>query len=217
MAMSLLVKVHAFESHAFQSIFHVSYILRLTHVISRVSAVVSLAKLNHKHTIFRQSIEQRINEFIILVKVSHNFDKLIRIQRIHNNDIKQLLLNIILLPIAVREPPKRVLERHVRPRIVKARIRIAPLHIRTVRPLRQMLPTKSHQLPVNLHHLHPFDGLVLQHLAQRGALASSDNGHPLGIGVGQHGGMNQRLVVRGVSVAAALLNSIEEKNFLRLG
>ena len=63
---------------------------------------------------------------------------------------------------------------------------------------------------VDLDHGCPLDGPVLEDLPQRGALAAADDGDAAGMGVGEHAGMDQGLVVGLVAVQGGLHHPVQE-------
>ena len=98
--------------------------------------------------------------------------ELIRIKRVHDDDIKLLFRGRRLAPVpreTIQETSKHVLDHDPRPRFVEARSRVPPLYVRAVVPLRQVLPAQVHQLPVDLHHRHLLHRVVPEHLAEGGA------------------------------------------------
>ena len=112
--------------------------------------------------------------------------ELIRIKRVHDDDIKLLFRGRRLAPVpreALHEPPECILDHDPHPRVVKARSRVPPLYVGSVVPLQQVLPAQVHQLPVNLHYRCLLDHVMPERLAEDGALTPANDRHSPGVGV----------------------------------
>mmetsp|Transcript_31667 Transcript_31667/g.66341 ORF Transcript_31667/g.66341 Transcript_31667/m.66341 type:complete len:253 (+) Transcript_31667:3788-4546(+) len=246
MTVALIVSVDAHKSCFSQCVDHECRVFKSTHLIGGIGDHFGFAELDHEHAIRRQSIEEGVDKGGIIVQATGNFDGGIGIQRIHDDNIKLILLPrpivLVLLVITepIHKPAKRILVHRPRPLIVKTRFRMCPLiaivgivgtarrdssrsttlQIRAIRPFRHVLPAYLREFPIDLEHDRLRDRFVLEDLAKRRALPPSYDGNLFGMGVREHGGMDDALVVGCIAVQRGLDDVVEEEHFIgseRLG
>ena len=81
----------------------------------------------------------------------------------------------------------------------------------TVLPLRQMLIAQFYNAFIDFNHDNLFDSVMLQYLAQGGALTTTNDSDTFWIWVRDHGGMDNTLVVGSIPKQCALNNPIQEQ------
>src|SRR5438445_12364434 len=66
-------------------------------------------------------------------------------------------------------------------------------------------------LAVDVHHQRPLDRAVPEDLAERGSLSPADDHHPLGVGMHQHGWVDEHLVIDELVRLGGLYLAVEDQ------